>query len=89
MTYLGTKFKVAMSNGLGGDAITRNVTDAQTDRRTDGRRTDFGTKLIYPFFLKKKAGIIKALAGMHHTPPRNIFDTKTMHKSRAITQMKT
>ena len=22
------------------------------------RRTDFGTKLIYPFFLKKKAGII-------------------------------
>ena len=31
----------------------------------------------------------KSAAGMHHTPPRNIFDTKTMHKSRAITQMKT
>ena len=26
---------------------------------------------------------------MHHTLSRNIFDTKTMHKSRAITQMKT
>ena len=38
-----------MSNSLGGDAFTRNV--------TDGRRTDFGTKLIYHFFLKKKAGI--------------------------------
>ena len=25
---------------------------------------------------------------MHHTPPRIIFDTKTIHKSRAITQMK-
>ena len=29
---------------------------ARTDRRIDGRRTDFGTKLIYPFFLKKKIG---------------------------------
>ena len=38
-----------MSHGLGGDAFTRNVTDG---------RTDFGTKLIYLFFLKKKAGII-------------------------------
>ena len=50
VTYLGTKFKVAVSNGLGGDAFTRNV--------TDGQRTDFGTKLIYPFFLKKQAGIM-------------------------------
>ena len=49
VTYLGTKFKVAMSNGLG-DASTRNVTDEPTDRQTDGRWTDFGTKLIYPFF---------------------------------------
>ena len=36
------------SYGVGGDTITRNVTDAQThgrtDARTDGRRTDFGTK---------------------------------------------
>ena len=65
MTYSPTKFEVATSNGLGGDAFTRNVTDGRThgrtdrrtDGRTDGRRTDFDTKLIYPFFLKKKAGI--------------------------------
>ena len=42
-------FEVATFNGLGGDTFTRNV--------TDGRRTDFGTKLIYHFFLKKKAGM--------------------------------
>ena len=30
VTYLGTKFKVAMSNGLGGAAFTRNVTDGRT-----------------------------------------------------------
>ena len=48
--YASTKFEVATSNGLGGDTITRNVTDG----RTDGRRTDFGTKLIYPIFLTKK-----------------------------------
>ena len=28
------------------------------DGRTNRRQTDFGTKLIYPFFLKKKAGIM-------------------------------
>ena len=49
MSYVHVKFEVAMSNGLGGDRITRNG--------TDGRWTDFGIKLIYPFFLKK-AGII-------------------------------
>ena len=63
MTYSATKFEVATSNGLGGDTFTRNVTDGRThgrtDRQTDGRRTDIETKLIYPFFLKKKAGIIK------------------------------
>ena len=66
MTYSTTKFKVATSNSLGGDTFTRNVTDERMHRRTDGRtdgqtdgqRTDFDTKLIYPFFLKKKAGII-------------------------------
>ena len=58
MTYSPTKFEAATSNGLGGDAFTRNVTDGRTHRRTDGRRTNFDTKLIYPFFLKKKAGII-------------------------------
>ena len=60
--YAPTKFQVAMSNGLGEDTITRNMTDGGTDRQThrrmdrqtDGRRTDFGTKLIYPIFLTKK-----------------------------------
>ena len=48
MTFSPTKFEVAISCGLGGDAFTRNV--------TDGRRTDFGTKLRYPFFSKEKSG---------------------------------
>ena len=48
--YAPIKFEVATSNGLGEDTITRNVMDG----RTDGRRTDFGTKLIYPIFLTKK-----------------------------------
>ena len=52
--YAPTKFEVATSNGLGEDTIIRNVTDGQTDRRTDGRRTDLGMKLIYPIFLTKK-----------------------------------
>ena len=58
VTYSPTKFEVATSNGLGGDTFTRNVTDGRTHGQTDERRTDFDTKLIYPFFLKKKAGII-------------------------------
>ena len=61
------KFKVATTNDLGINTITRNVTDVRTflrtdgrtDRRTEGRRTDFGTKLMYPNFLTKKAGIAK------------------------------
>ena len=59
VTYSATKFEVATSNGLGEDTFTRNVTIAH--KQTDGRWTDFGTKLIYPFFLKKKAGITKIL----------------------------
>ena len=40
VTYLGTKFKVAMSNGLEGDTFTRNVTDRQMgDGQTDDRST--------------------------------------------------
>ena len=35
VTYAATKFEVAMSNGLGGDAFTRNVMDAQTHGQTD------------------------------------------------------
>ena len=37
MTYPGTKFEVAKSNGLGGDTFTRNVTDAHTEGQTDRR----------------------------------------------------
>ena len=32
-----------------------------TGRQTDNRPSDFGTKLMYPFFLKKKAGIMSYL----------------------------
>ena len=32
VTYSATKFQVAASNCLGGDTVTRNVTDRQTDR---------------------------------------------------------
>ena len=54
MTYLGTKFEVAMSNRLGGDAFTRNMTHRRTDRRTTDR---LWYEINIPFFLKKKAGI--------------------------------
>ena len=33
--YAPTKFEVATSNCLGEDTITRNVTDRETDTRTD------------------------------------------------------
>ena len=66
MISLGTKFKVAPSNGLGGDSFTRNVMDGrthvqadrQTDRQTDRRWSNFGTKLIY-FFSNEKSGYNK------------------------------
>ena len=51
VTYLGTKFKVAMSNGLGGDAFTRNVTDGQTDRWTTDR---LWYEINIPFFFLRK-----------------------------------
>ena len=78
-----------VSNGLGGDAFTRNVTDGHPD----GRRTDFGMKLIYPFFLKKTAGIITRnvsqcdkcpqrqdisrtdARGQNHSDPKTVCDT--------------
>ena len=44
VTYPGTKIVVAMSNCLGGDTFTRNVTDRWT------HRTVFGRILIYLFF---------------------------------------
>ena len=36
VTYSALKFEDAMSNGLGGDTFTRNM----TDRQTDGRMTN-------------------------------------------------
>ena len=53
MTYSTAKFEVATSNSLGGDTFTRNVKDG----RAHERRTDLDTKLIYPFFRKKKVVI--------------------------------
>ena len=50
MDYSVTKFKVATSNGLGGDTFTRNVMDGWMDGRTYGRQTDFGTHQG-PFYL--------------------------------------
>ena len=47
VTYSALKFEVATSHGLEGDTFTRN--------ETDGRQTDFGTKLIYPIFLMKRS----------------------------------
>ena len=53
--YAPTKFENAMSNGLGEDTITRNV----TDRRTDGRTTDrLWYEINIPYFSYEKAGII-------------------------------
>ena len=47
VTYSATKFKVATSNGLGGDTFTRDM----TDRQTDVRRTDW-CEINIPFILK-------------------------------------
>ena len=41
LTYLGTKFEVATSNGLGEDTFTRNL----TDERTHGQK-DYGPTLV-------------------------------------------
>ena len=59
MIYASAKFKVAGSNGLGEDTITRNVTDGQTDglmyRRTDDEPTL--VRNYIPYFSNEKAGI--------------------------------
>ena len=58
MIYASTKFEVATSNGLGGDTITRNVTDGWTDRRRDGRTEDrLWYEINIPYFSNEKAGI--------------------------------
>ena len=57
--YASTKYEVATSNGLGGDTITRNVTDGRTDARTDRRTTDrLWYEINIPYFSNEKAGII-------------------------------
>ena len=55
VSYAPAKFAaVASTNGLGGDAFTRNVMDGQmNDGRTDRRTMDrLGEKLIYAFLRK-------------------------------------
>ena len=52
MSYATVKFQVAMYNRLGGDTITRNVTDGQTHRLTKGRLW-YGNNI--PLFPKKKS----------------------------------
>ena len=47
VTYAPAKFEVATTNGLGVYTITRNLTDGHTQK---DRWTNFGMKLIYPFF---------------------------------------
>ena len=49
VTYLGSKFKVAVSNSLGRDEFT--------DGQTDGGTTDrLWYKINIPFFSKEKSG---------------------------------
>ena len=46
-----------MSNGLGGDAFTRNVMDGRTDGRTDRRTMDqLWYEINIPVFSKEKSG---------------------------------
>ena len=53
--YASTKFIVATSNSIGGDTITRNVTEGWTDRQTDGRPTDrLWYEINIPYFSKKR-----------------------------------
>ena len=52
MTYLGIKFEVARSNGLGGDTFTRNVMDTQTTDR-------LWYEINIAFFSKEKSGYNK------------------------------
>ena len=60
VTYSATKFEVTTFDRLRRDTFTRNVTDAQTHGRTDRRTTDrLWYEINIPFFLKKKAGIMK------------------------------
>ena len=73
MTYAPVMFEIATSNSLGGDTFTRNMIDGLMQGQTD-----FGTKLIYPFFLKKKTGIIK-LIGYLNISQKGNWKAKRLH----------
>ena len=56
--YASTKCKVATSNGLGEDTITKKR-DGRMDRQTHGRTTDrLWYEINIPYFSNEKAGII-------------------------------
>ena len=63
VTYSATKFEVAMSNRLGGDTLTRKVTDRPT--------TDRLWYKIYISFFLKKSGYNKSFFGY-----KNCLDLK-------------
>ena len=56
--YASTKFEIATSNGLGGDTITRNVTDGRTHR---GTKDWLWYEINIPYFSNEKAGKMKSL----------------------------
>ena len=49
VSYLGTKFEVATSNGLG-DTVTRNMMDTRTDVHTDGQTDQLWYEINIPLF---------------------------------------
>ena len=91
MICLGTKFKVAPSNGLGGDSFTRNVMDGRTHVRTDRqmnrRWSNFGTKLIY-FFSNEKSGYNKGKVFQSNLS-KNTVDGNCMTKKMLIVMCST
>ena len=53
MIYASAKFKVATTNGLGEDTITKNVTDGRTYGQMDGllRKSGYNKAYIYIDFI--------------------------------------
>ena len=88
MICLGTKFKVAPSNGLGGDSFTRNVMDGRTHVRAD-RHTDGQTmvKLWYEinilFFSNEKSGYNKRKV-FQSNMSKNTVDGNCMTKKMLV-----
>ena len=77
MTYVPATFEVAIYQGFGGNAFTRNATESRTHVRPYGR-TDIGTyrlsEINIPFDLKKEAGIINRIA----QPIRSLVKIETV-----------